>query len=322
MSTAALMELRRQLAEVVEGGRTGAPGVPTGLPSLDDALPGGGPPRGRLTEVVGRLGSGRTTLLRQLVSRTVAGGGWVAYVDAGRTLAPRDWAPLAEGWGRAGAGEEELRLWVVRPTDPGRASWCADVLLRSGAFELVVLDGAPPLRRSVAVRLTRLARDADAALVVAGDGERGGAGGAAGGGTMLAGAVKLSVRRAGEGGDGLRDGSRDGSAGGQRVQGWRRGRVAKRPATWPVRGGSEAAGSERRVVIAVEKGGLHRTVEVGCAIGVARRLCTHPEVPDRRPVGRGGERGARGGRGGATARAADAGHPGGGGSGASAGGGR
>ena len=34
---------------------------------------------------------------------------------------------------------------MIRPRDPARAAWCADVLLRSGAFALVVLDGAPPL---------------------------------------------------------------------------------------------------------------------------------------------------------------------------------
>jgi hypothetical protein len=39
--------------------------------------------------------------------------------------------------------------------------------------------------------------------------------------------------------------------------------------------------------VRVEKGGTLRTVEVSCAIAVARRLCAHPEVPDRRGVARG-----------------------------------
>ncbi len=43
----------------------------------------------------------------------------------------------------------------------------------------------------------------------------------------------------------------------------------------------------RTIAVRVEKGGTLRTVEVRCAIGVARRLCTHPEVPDRRGVARG-----------------------------------
>ncbi len=47
--------------------------------------------------------------------------------------------------------------------------------------------------------------------------------------------------------------------------------------------------------ITVEKGGSLGLVEVSCDIGVARRLCTHPEVPDRRGVARrGGGRGAAG----------------------------
>jgi hypothetical protein len=53
--------------------------------------------------------------------------------------------------------------------EPVHGAWCADVLLRSGAFALVVLDGAPMLARGVAVRLTRLAREADAAFLVLGD---------------------------------------------------------------------------------------------------------------------------------------------------------
>ena len=54
-----------------------------------------------------------------------------------------------------------------------------------------------------------------------------------------------------------------------------------------------------RSLVRVEKGGTLRTVEVSCAVAVARRLCTHPEVPDRRGVARGpagGNRHARRGR--------------------------
>src|SRR6185312_15055428 len=56
------------------------------------------------------------------------------------------------------------------------------------------------------------------------------------------------------------------------------------------------APNTRTLKIVVEKGGSHRTVEVSCAIGVARRLCAHSQVPDRRGVARrasggpGGER--------------------------------
>ena len=240
------------------------PGVPTGVRELDVALPGGGLPRGRLTEVIGTPGGGQATLLRRIAEATIAHGGWVAYIDASRTLAPRDWAHLGESEG----------LWVIRPTDPSRAAWCADVLLRSSAFALLVLDSAPPLSHAVAVRLTRLARESSAALVVAGTNESGG--------SRLGGAVRLRV--------------------GRRTHGAARPRschpkpVVRHPA-WNHRRCDEEM--RRQLVIAVEKGGTRRMVEVSCAIGVARRLCTHPQVPDRRGVARGAA-----GRSGSEGRAA------------------
>ena len=173
--------LKQRLAEVLDVERPAAsPGLATGIAALDRGLPGGGIPRGRLTEVRGGLGSGKTTLVRRVVEGAVAAGLQVAYVDAARTLAPRDWAHLARG------GRDEAGLWVVRPADPARGALCADVLLRSGAFGLVVLDGAPPLPRGVAVRLTRLARESDAALVVVGEGQGRSA-------ALVGGAVRLVV---------------------------------------------------------------------------------------------------------------------------------
>lgn len=207
-----------------------APGMPTGLGVLDRALASGGVPRGRLTEVVGA--SGKLSLLRTIVDAAVARGEWIAYIDASRTLAPRDWAAFAE-----------RGLWVVRPPQAAQAAWCADVLLRSAAFALVVLDSAPAISRAVAVRLMGLARESNAALVTVG----------ARGATKLGGAVRLRVHR-----------------------------------------------RRQRLTIAIEKGGSvrgnnrsHHVVEVSCADGVARRLCTYPEVPDRRGVARGAGRGSR-----------------------------
>jgi recombination protein RecA len=133
--------------------------LPTGFERLDALLPGGGIPRGRLTELLGTRGSGRTTVLRQLVERTLADGRWVAWIDATRTLAPGEWARTAAG---------TRGLWIIRPHDAQRTAWCADVLLRSGAFALVVLDGAPLLARTVVARLSHLARDHHAALVCLG----------------------------------------------------------------------------------------------------------------------------------------------------------
>jgi recombination protein RecA len=218
------------------------PALPTGVAALDAVLTGGGLPRGRLTEIVGPAGSGKTTLTRAIVEATVAAHGWVAYVDAQRTLDARDWVHLGDAEG----------VWIIRPRDAGRAAWCVDVLLRSGAFALVVLDGAPALTKSAAVRLTRLARESNAAFVVLGE--------RTGGASQLGGAVRLLVDR------------------GKR----RHPPPLTIPHSPPVGGGGWGVMSVR-----VEKGGILRTVEVRCAIGVARRLCTHPEVPDRRGVARG-----------------------------------
>ena len=230
-----------------------APAIPTGIAALDAVLQGGGLPRGRLTEILGGTGSGKTTLARAVVEATVTEHGWAAYVDAQRTLDARDWVHLGDAEG----------VWMIRPHDATRAAWCADVLLRSGAFALVVLDGAPTLTKSAAVRLTRLARDSGAALVILGD--------RTGAATLLGGAVRLVVERP--------------TPSRRRAEG---------------RHGSSATESPTRTIaVRVEKGGTLRTVEVSCAVAVARRLCAHPEVPDRRGVARGpagGSRHARSGR--------------------------
>ena len=276
-----LDDLRRRLADVLGEPRPEAPGLPTGIAALDRLLPGGGLPRGRLTTLVGPLSGGRTTLVRAAAAATLRAGGWVAYVDATRTLAPREWAEVErEAAAHALCADRPPRLCVVRPHDRGRGAWCADVLLRSGAFALVVLDGAPPLTSAAAVRLTRLARDADAALVVLGEPEE-----------------------AADGDDAAERGERP-----RRSRRAERARGAERRVVSAVRlhvrrappaGRRRWRSETRRVLqVTVEKGGSRRAVEVSCAIGLARRLCAHPEVPDRRGVG-GSPRGGSAGGGGA-----------------------
>jgi energy-coupling factor transporter ATP-binding protein EcfA2 len=237
LATAA--ERRRAVAELRallpnDASPAAATGLSTGIAALDAVLAKHGVPRGRLTELLGRRGSGKTTLLRELAHATIRRGLGVAYVDAARALAPRDWASLGKDDG----------FWVVRPRDPARGAWCADILLRGGAFALVVLDGAPPLSPPVATRLLRLAHDTNTALVVTGVGD-------AAPGTRLAGALKLRLTRT---------------------------RQRRRHA----------------IAITVEKGGRRTTVEVEYVVSVARRVCAHPEVPDRRGVERPrGKRGAQ-----------------------------
>ena len=206
MSASTLLALKQRLAAVTAP----APftGLPTGIEALNRAL-SGGLPRGRLTEITGPLGSGKTSLVRHIVTHSNQR---VAYIDAARTLVPRDWAHVST-------------LWVIRPPTPQRGAWSADVLLRSGAFGLVVLDSAPPLTRAVTMRLSQLSRESDAVLLVLGEDQL----------LQTGTAVRL------------------------RVNAWR---------------------------VTVEKGGSHEMLEVPREQRVARRLCTHPEVPDRRGVAR------------------------------------
>jgi hypothetical protein len=240
--------LRQQLSEVIEGTKPGTPGLVTGIGVLDAVLPNSGLPRGWLTELVGAPGSGKTTIVRQMIERAVTDGWWVAYVDAARTLTPRDWTHISES-ARDG-------LWMVRPHDAARGAWCADILLRSGAFALVVLDGAPMLARNLAVRLTRLARDSDAAFLVLGDDTKA---------SELAGSLRLRVKR---------------------VTQFRRQRELsiERRDIEPLQ-----EHRQEQIAVTVEKGGPFQTVNIGeidRGIAVARRVRTYSEVPDRRGVAR------------------------------------
>jgi hypothetical protein len=130
-------------------------GLAFGIPALDAALPSG-VPRGQITALDAPLGSGGTTLLLALAATTLAADEGVAIVDAERSLAPQAAAHLAA------LGP----FWVIRPRSDENAWWCADVLLRTGAFGLVIVDQSPAPPRRVAVRLQRLAHDKDTALVI------------------------------------------------------------------------------------------------------------------------------------------------------------
>lgn len=135
---------------------------PTGLPALDRLL-GGGLPRGRLVELVGRRSSGRFAAVLTTLARATARGQVAALVDLGSGLAPA--AMVA-----AGATLERL-LWV-RPENLKQAALATEILLATG-LPLVVLDlGSPPVpggrgAQAVWLRLARAALDRSAALLVA-----------------------------------------------------------------------------------------------------------------------------------------------------------
>lgn len=175
---AILRELERKLEEIGSAGVRPAdvrPTVSTGVPILDAVLPRGGLPRGEPVEWLGPRSCGKTALLRSVLLRLREEGEPVAIVDAGRTLFSPDWLEAETGEGA---------FWVVRPPSQEEAAWCSDLLLRSGSFGAVALllgdepgeassSGSPGrtgpgLRRSVSVRLQRLAEEAGTIFVVGG----------------------------------------------------------------------------------------------------------------------------------------------------------
>jgi hypothetical protein len=123
-----------------------------GIPAVDGLLPLGGLARGRVAEIVGPAGSGRTSLARGLVRRA---GEPVAIVDVMASLAPSDWVVDDD-------------VWVVR----GDGAYSADVLLRSRAFGIVVVMGGDDRRSSQIVRLQRLAEEAGAVCLFVSDAPR------------------------------------------------------------------------------------------------------------------------------------------------------
>lgn len=130
---------------------------PPGWPELEVVLPGG-VPRGKVTEWAGPRSAGKTAVLRRMVSAIREAGVGAAYVDGTGTLAPASWI-----FGRPGP-DGPPPFWVVRPPAPPGVLAAVEELLRSGAFGLVIAEGADWSRAPV-IRLQRLAREASAALI-------------------------------------------------------------------------------------------------------------------------------------------------------------
>ena len=106
------------------------PTVPSGSAALDAALPGGGWPRGALTELlVDGVGIGELSLLTFALAGIRAGGGWSLLVAP-----PHE--PHAPAW--AAAGVDLARLAVVSPASPLDTLWAMEQALASGAPRAVV----------------------------------------------------------------------------------------------------------------------------------------------------------------------------------------
>jgi recombination protein RecA len=114
--------------------------IPTGALSLDLALGIGGVPRGRIVEIFGPESSGKTTLVYHLIAETQAKGGVCAFIDTEHALDPI----YAR---RIGVDTDELM--VSQPDHGEQALEIVDILVRSGAVDLVAVDSVAALTPKV-----------------------------------------------------------------------------------------------------------------------------------------------------------------------------
>src|SRR4029079_4539407 len=119
-----------------ESTRVKVPAIPTGAIHLDAATGIGGVPRGRITEIYGPESSGKTTLTLHLAANVQKMGGVAAYVDAEHAL-DIDYAK------KLGVNVEELL--VSQPDTGEQALEIVEILVRSGAVDLVVIDSVAAL---------------------------------------------------------------------------------------------------------------------------------------------------------------------------------
>jgi recombination protein RecA len=110
--------------------------IPTGALSLDIALGIGGVPRGRIVEVYGPEGSGKTTLVSSIIAQAQKGGGVSAFIDAEHAF--------DVGYARR-LGVDVDNLLVSQPDTGEQALEIAEVLVRSNALDAVVIDSVAAL---------------------------------------------------------------------------------------------------------------------------------------------------------------------------------
>jgi recombination protein RecA len=110
--------------------------IPTGSLALDLALGVGGVPRGRVTEIYGPEGSGKTTLCQHIVAEAQRMGGVAAFIDMEHALDPIYAA-------RCGVNVDEL--YISQPDTGEQALEIAEALVRSGAMDVIIVDSVAAL---------------------------------------------------------------------------------------------------------------------------------------------------------------------------------
>ena len=114
----------------------GIQGIPTGSLALDAALGIGGVPRGRIVEIYGPESSGKTTLALQIIAEAQRMGGIAAFVDAEHALDPTYAARL---------GVDIDDILISQPDTGEQALEITDMLIRSGAIDVIVIDSVAAL---------------------------------------------------------------------------------------------------------------------------------------------------------------------------------
>jgi recombination protein RecA len=138
---AALLQIERQFGKgsvmrLGEETRVPVEVIPTGSIALDVALGLGGLPRGRIVEIYGPESSGKSTLALHAVANAQQAGGIAAFIDAEHALDP-DYAQKL--------GVDTDQLLVSQPDTGEQALEIADMLIRSGAIDVVVIDSVAAL---------------------------------------------------------------------------------------------------------------------------------------------------------------------------------
>ncbi|MCU0463021.1 MAG: recombinase RecA [Anaerolineae bacterium] len=110
--------------------------IPTGSLTLDIAVGVGGVPRGRIVEIYGPESSGKTTLCLHIVAEAQKRGGLTAFVDMEHALDPTYAGRL---------GVDLTRLYVSQPDTGEQALEITETLVRSGAFDVIVIDSVAAL---------------------------------------------------------------------------------------------------------------------------------------------------------------------------------
>jgi recombination protein RecA len=119
-----------------ERGNVGIEAIPTGALALDLALGIGGLPRGRIVEIFGPESSGKSTLAMHVVAEAQRNGGTCAYIDAEHAMDPVYAAAI---------GVNVDDLLISQPDTGEQALEIADMLIRSGALDVLVIDSVAAL---------------------------------------------------------------------------------------------------------------------------------------------------------------------------------